>query len=255
MIDIGSDLIQEYNENGFVKIKNVFSPSEVNNIIQEFGFFMANDAKQLSGRDINYVDVEKKIVNSVHKLHVSQDGFFTNLLNSERMKNIASKFLNDEAVPRASEMFAKPPEKGLPSPIHQDNFYWCLTPPNALTIWVALDSCNKENGVVSYMKGSHKLGILPHVDSFAPGSSQMVERKSIPSNLLAVSENLNAGDVLIHHSLTIHWSAANISGNSRRAMTLQYQGKNASTDPAMLKHYESQLLSQVKIRESSQEKS
>ncbi|BBH54078.1 phytanoyl-CoA dioxygenase family protein [Fluviispira sanaruensis] len=193
------------------------------------------------------MDSKKEIINSVHKLHINP--YFNNILVSEKMKNIASFFLEENSVARVSEMFAKPADKGLASPIHQDNFYWCLVLANALTICLAVDPCSRENGVVSYMRGSRKLGLLPHVNSYAPGSSQTVERKSIPTNLEPVSEILNSGDVLIHHSLTIHWSAANTSGKSRLAMTLQYQGESVRIDPEMLKHYESNLLMQVNMRE------
>jgi len=63
---------------------------------------------------------------------------------------------------RATEYFCKAPsEEGkpsMPTPPHQDNFYFCFANPACLTIWVALDAVDAENGCMSYMQYSDKTG-------------------------------------------------------------------------------------------------
>ena len=44
------------------------------------------------------------------------------------------------------EWFNKPPGPNTPTPPHQDNYYFCLKPPSVLTIWLALDPVDTENG-------------------------------------------------------------------------------------------------------------
>lgn len=240
-----------YEDAGFVKIENFFSRSEVKNIISEYNSFLKNEAPLLKGKDINYADHDKNIVNSIHKLAIREGQFFWDLLYSEKMIKFATIFLNGNAIPRRAEMFAKPAEKGLKSPLHQDNFYWCLKPfslGTALTIWTALDFCSEENGGITYLEGSHKIGVVNHVNSYAPGSSQTIDDPNIINEYKVVTPVLKPGDILIHDSHTIHCSADNISGKSRRGMTLQYQSETSVIDEKMQNHYETELQKQVEAR-------
>ena len=51
-----------------------------------------------------------------------------------------------------AELFAKPANVGIPAPLHQDNYFWCLKNNEALTVWIALDKANNRNGGVFYFK-------------------------------------------------------------------------------------------------------
>ena len=84
-------------------------------------------------------------VNSFHELAKSRQ--IKLLANSKKILNIASFFLNSEPEFRSCELFAKPARKGLPSPNHQDNFYWGVKGSNALTFWIALDKSTKKMGL------------------------------------------------------------------------------------------------------------
>lgn len=243
--------VAQYDKDGFAVVRGFLSHAEVAEVLAEFENFLKTEAPSLKGREINFVDPEKKIVNSVHKLAGTPGSFFHKFLHSQRVLDFASQFLKGPGKPRGAEMFAKPAGKGMPSPIHQDNFYWCLQPCDAhtaLTIWVALDPVSTENGGVTYLPGTHKIGILEHTDSNAPGSSQMVKDQTILAQYAHITPTLEPGDALVHDAMTLHYSAANKSGINRRGMTLQIQHANATIDPAMQKHYEARLASQIAAR-------
>ena len=55
---------------------------------------------------------------------------------------------------------------------------------------------------------------------------------------------LEPGDVLAHHSLTIHRADANHSDRSRRALGLVYFGKSAQVDPAAQQRYQDSVKQQ-----------
>ena len=244
-----------YEKFGFAVVPKFFKDDEVLQMLDEFELFKKKDAPHLRGREINYVDPEKTIINSVHNLAYRKDGFFHRLLHSPRMAELSSVFLKEKAKPRGMEMFAKPAGKGLASPIHQDNYYWCLQPcaaHTALTLWCALDHVDESNGGVSYLSGTHLIGILDHVDSNAPGSSQTLADRSLLDKYQHVTPKLEPGDILVHDAMTVHWSTANTSGNSRRGMTMQFQKDSAKLDPVMLKHYESRLAAQLESRAKAQ---
>lgn len=51
----------------------------------------------------------------------------------------------------------KPPRIGKGTPPHQDGYYFMLEPNEAVTMWMALEDVNEENGCVRYVKESHKM--------------------------------------------------------------------------------------------------
>ncbi len=138
-----------------------------------------------------------------------------------------------------SQVFMKPPEAGSPKPIHQDNFYF--GPDNldaTLTVWVALDDATLTNGCLHY-GDRHQTAVLPH---FAPEGE--------PYNLQIAPDHFDlkqmipapiaSGGVSFHHGNTPHFSAANQSKSSRRAVAFHYLRNDATLihsgldyDPAM----------------------
>jgi ectoine hydroxylase-related dioxygenase (phytanoyl-CoA dioxygenase family) len=148
-------------------------------------------------------------------------------------------------------MFAKPAKVGMKSPMHQDNFLWAVKNNNGLTFWVALDECDETNGGLSYYNGSHKLGLLEHESSFAPGTSQQINSKileKISKECKLIIPKLNPGDVLIHHCLMVHGSNENKSEKNRRGFTIQFKDKASDYDKELLKNYEDKLNHQMKLR-------
>jgi ectoine hydroxylase-related dioxygenase (phytanoyl-CoA dioxygenase family) len=164
------------------------------------------------------------------------------------MMRFVEPFLQDTPEPRGSELFAKPAFTGLPSPAHQDNYLFCIIGGNALTVWVALDPASEENGGVFYFDGSHLSGLVEHKKSFAPGTSQMVDEDTDLSKWQRVTPVLERGDVLVHHSETIHGSNSNPSPQRRRGWTMQYKAQSASYDEFKKLQYERELDEQLASR-------
>jgi hypothetical protein len=102
-------------------------------------------------------------------------------------------------------------------PWHQDNGYVNVDPPTNITIWMALDDVDEENGCVYVQPRSHELGLLPH------------EKKSADSWFLDVPVEgdgvpaiLKAGEAVIFTGLTLHRSKQNRTDKPRRALFFEY---------------------------------
>jgi phytanoyl-CoA hydroxylase len=238
-----NQFVDEYNEHGFVKLESFLNNDELEQARNEVDVFINNNEKELKGRDINYSDGK---INSVHCLHKSK--WISDVQHSDSVQELVSLFLNEAGEARGAELFAKPALSGLASPLHQDNYYWCVDNANALTVWVALDDASEDNGGIYYYKGTHKLGLLEHKPSYAPGSSQTIKYPEGMSYFKKITPALKAGDCLIHHSLIVHGSNANTSANSRRGWTMQFKGKKSSYDESMKKRYQDSLNAQIKMR-------
>jgi ectoine hydroxylase-related dioxygenase (phytanoyl-CoA dioxygenase family) len=137
----------------------------------------------------------------------------------------------------AVESFNKPARVGSAVPSHQDNAYFCQSPPDVLTVWVALDVTDESNGAVCYVPGSHKEGLRPHRASLVAGNS--IGLADPPdSSVTEFCAVLSPGDVVIHHCEVIHHSGPNFGDRPRRGLLLVYRGEHTQTDPRLQAKYE-----------------
>jgi Protein involved in biosynthesis of mitomycin antibiotics/polyketide fumonisin len=232
-------LKKHYEQKGWVLLNNFIKYEDtlkIKKLIRDY--IKKRLLNKNNSRSLNFIGNTKNInnLNSFHEL--GKNSLIKKIANSTYIKNIVKKFLNSQAEYRFSELFAKPAKKGLPSPAHQDNYYWGVKGSNALTIWIALDKSNIKNGCIYYYDGSHKHGILSHKPSYAKGSSQTVKNKRFLKKFKISYPSLKIGDALIHHSLIVHGSLANKSKNSRKEWTLQFKDKKAHYEKKQIKNYE-----------------
>ena len=137
----------------------------------------------------------------------------------------------------------------MAAPVHQDNYYWCIKDHKALTIWVSLNRATEKNGGVFYFNGSHKYGIFDHEPSFKKGSSQKVKNLEKMKNRFSIeTPELNPGDCLVHHCLTVHGSNKNISNYSRKGFTFQFVDFKSKLDVKQKKIYEKISIQTTKIK-------
>ena len=104
--------------------------------------------------------------------HMGCDPFFRDYVEHPVWKALADALNGEPSSAKAPEWFNKPAGTESPTPPHQDNYYFCLRPANVLTMWMALDPVDEENGCLRYIPGSHLEGIRPHGRSEILGFSQ-----------------------------------------------------------------------------------
>lgn len=242
MFKISNNNQKEFNKNGVVVLRRFLPKSKASELQRKIDIYILKNKKKLKGKDINFIGSK---VNSLHKI---RGKYFEKLYKSKKVVESSRLLLN--AIPKFKhcEYFAKPEKVGLPSPMHQDNYYWNLKNPNAITMWIALTPANKKNGSIDYLIGSHKIGKVKHISSYAPGSSQKVKNLKKFKKFKRRSFNLNIGDCLVHHSEIIHGSKANNSNYPRRGFTIQMIDSKAKIDKIALKNYKISLDKQIKRR-------
>ncbi len=233
---------KNYKDNGVIRINKVFSKIEITNLKRKIDLYAKRGAKILKGKEINFIEDE------VNSIHLFKDAYFKKFSNQVKILELGKFFLKAKPKIRHFEYFAKPKKIGLPSPMHQDNYYWNLKNPNSFTIWIAIDKATKKNGAVEYLLGSHKR-LYPHIASFAPGSSQKVkEIEKLKNKFKKKSFNLNPGDCLIHHSQIIHGSQKNTSSYSRKGFTIQVMTSKSKVDKEKFRQYQQSLKKQIELR-------
>ena len=106
--------------------------------------------------------------------------------------------------------------------IHQDNLYYPLDTNDVVTLWIPLVKVSKEMGTMHFAKGSHKNGYI----GFNPigESSEVFYSEYIHKNKFKIYEtqDLDIGDVSLHHGWVIHGAPPNITKNTREAIVIAY---------------------------------
>ena len=121
-------------------------------------------------------------------------------------------------------MFAwyKEPRTGKRIPWHQDASYWPIEPKKNVTAWLALDQCDRDNGCLRIIPGSHRAAI-GHVALSDPGSwfGQGADPAAVDESR-AIDLVLQPGEFVLFNEGTLHGSQANRSGRARYACSLRY---------------------------------
>ncbi|CAN1498877.1 Phytanoyl-CoA dioxygenase [Burkholderiaceae bacterium] len=240
--------LDQFLAKGWVKIEGFLSSQDVAISKKRILEYIKIKRAEYAGRDINFVDSGQ--LSSFHKL--GDFRWANEFQNSALIKNLVTPFLCGESPEaRGMELFAKPAGVGLPSPDHQDNYYWCVDDANALTVWIALDPANQGNGAVHYYEGSHLGGLIEHEPSYAKGSSQKIKNADILEKYNLAIPSLNPGDVLVHHCLTVHGSGPNLSNQSRLGWTMQFKSSSSEYNLEMKYKYEKDLADQIAGRSNN----
>jgi ectoine hydroxylase-related dioxygenase (phytanoyl-CoA dioxygenase family) len=152
---------------------------------------------------------------------------FLALCRNPRIVELLTPLLGEDIQLQHSKLATKPPAKDAGAfAWHQDYAFFPHTNFDLLAVMVMLDDATQENGCMSIVKGSHKLGVLDHLrDGYFEG--KCVEEKYWADPKQVVPLMPKAGGISIHHGLTLHASPANISGRPRRGVVFQYRASDA----------------------------
>jgi ectoine hydroxylase-related dioxygenase (phytanoyl-CoA dioxygenase family) len=102
-------------------------------------------------------------------------------------------------------------------PWHQDDGYMAVDPSPYLTLWLAVNDVTVENGCVWMLPGSHKNGLVEHLDTPIGKACYSLDE---PDQGIPVP--LSAGSLAVFWSLTMHKSGLNTSSGMRKGFVIQY---------------------------------
>lgn len=233
-----TDLKARYDRDGFVVVRQFLTPGDFAQLNGELDRYIREVVPRLPASDAFY-DADRSRPETLKQLQrMEQDAFFANYLVHPVWKSLAEALLGEAANASGAEWFNKPPATDHITPPHQDNYYFCLRPPQVLTMWMALDTVDEANGCLRYVPGSHERGIRPHGRTRTLGFSQGILDYGDEDYATEVSIPLQPGDVTIHHGNTIHRADANTSPTRhRRSFALVYKGVSCRRDETAYARY------------------
>ena len=226
---------------GYVAWRGFVDPQEVGEIDQALDRYIRDIFPRLDETAGFFEDKNDSATLMRLQGMCDHDSFFHDLYYGERMMNLARALLADDVVGKNLQWFNKLPNGGKATPPHQDGFYFMLEPNEAITLWLAQDTVDEENGCVRYLPGSHKGAMRPHQRTEVLGFSQGITDYGDADHQREVAVCAEPGDLLIHHSMCVHRADANPSSRPRRALGLVYFAARAKEDAEKAETYRQQL--------------
>lgn len=226
--------IKQYNEDGVIMIKNAIEPNWMELI--EAGIERARTNSSLVGRfmsrKVEGYQMDIFLWKRIDELRdVIYYGPFANWAQ-QLMGSQEIRFFYDQ-------MFVKEPGTDAPTPWHQDLSFWPIRGEQICSFWIPCDPVTRESSGLMYVKGSHK---WPHrFKAISPDyvatliDENMQDIPDINANLdqyELLDWDMEPGDILMFHPLTLHGSYGNTSRiRRRRALALRWAGDDVTFEP------------------------
>lgn len=229
------DQIDFYRENGYLTLANILTPDEVaeaNDIIDDF-IEKSRTVRESSG----HCELEPDHTPEHPRVRrlgnpAAYHPLFDTVRRSDHILNCLVPLIGPDIRALGNKINLKPGSGGTPVEWHQDFAHHPHTNSDLCAVGIALEDMTVESGCMMVVPGSHTGPVLDHHQNgfFIGGISP--QRDSIDLST-AVPLELNAGDISIHHTLTLHGSAANTSTTSRRLLIYEYAAADAWSLPSV----------------------
>jgi phytanoyl-CoA hydroxylase len=235
-----------YERDGFVVVRSFLDEGELAELVENLDRYIREVVPTLPPTAAFYQD-RARPETLKQMQHMGVDPYFAQYPRHPKWTALARALVGEAVSCDAPEWFNKPPGTEHPTPPHQDNYYFCLSPPRVVTLWLALEQVDEENGCLRYVQGSHNRGIRPHGQSSILGFSQAITDYGEEDRALEVRIELAPGDAVAHHGNTIHRADPNRSASRhRRAFAMVYRGESCRRDEAAFARYQRSVQSQHK---------
>jgi hypothetical protein len=202
--------VRFYNEQGYLSPFRVFGFPEAERNRADFDAILQVFVD--AGKDSYAIDRYHDRIRAIY-----------DLAKTPAILDIVSDLLGPNFVCWATHYFCKLPGDDKGVSWHQDCTYWPLTPTKTLTVWLAIDNADRENGCMEVIPGTHLLGRLRHRDSDASEHNVLTQALEHAERLgTPVATELRAGEMSIHSDLLVHGSLPNRSRRRRCGLTMRY---------------------------------
>jgi phytanoyl-CoA hydroxylase len=240
--------MQDFTDNGFLGLPGFFQAAELAELQQNVSRFLEDVLPKLPSEHVFYEERGNQATLKQIQQLGEHDAWIAQLVSQGRVPRLAEQLLGARAIPRNIQYFNKPPSIGKPTPPHQDGHYFMLDPCEAVTMWLALDDVDEQNGCVRYSAGSHRRGMREHAPTGTLGFSRGITDYPQPADLEnEVACPARPGDLLVHHAMTIHRADNNqTTDRPRRALGFIFYSERAREDAAAHAAYQRDLAARLR---------
>lgn len=197
---------EPFNNNGFLHVPQIINATHINALITSVNQLLSS---QTYSEDILLEHNQPKKIGYMF----NKGDIFLETLVNDRVLNLLCRHIEDptQIVPSWEDMIVKMPYSNNAFRPHQDLPLQSL---NSKVFSIALYLHDSTHNPVWFLPGSHHLGPQTKVQIDNIFTIQRHDFVAVPAN---------AGDVVMHHAQTIHFSEENTSANPRYTWYLEFR--------------------------------
>lgn len=207
------DYHQHFLRKGWVKISNVINEEEIQSFMGTFDYISTLEGFEL----------DKNLLNSGRLFNPEIRKATLNVINQNAPSVLSRIFDMSKIDTHTGGAYqVKPPHINSDLLIHQDMSVIDEENDYCLFVWIPFCDVTKENGIISFVEGSHlwgntqrSLGVPWQFKPYIP---------TLYKNIVEVP--VNKGDILVFDPACIHASSPNLSDKIRHAITMTVLRKN-----------------------------
>ncbi|MBT5877072.1 MAG: phytanoyl-CoA dioxygenase family protein, partial [Candidatus Latescibacteria bacterium] len=160
---------------------------------------------------------------SINGWHSKCEGIY-DLVMDDRILDYVQDLVGDTMVCTMTHYFSKEPGDVKRISWHQDASYWPLSPSKVVTVWLAIDDVDEDNGPMTVIPGSHLHGQIPFELSKKEEANVLGQTVPAPNRWgeTPVPLVMRSGQISMHSDLLLHGSHPNKSRRRRCGLTLRY---------------------------------
>jgi len=240
---LSDEQLQQFHQDGFIILRNFLPEERCNAILDvakahlehkiepietEIGYSQRSKAYRTDVTDYTSGDGHKDTAVRRLRQVYDRDILFKEWMEEPKIRPILQQILDDRVVltlAHHNSIMTKMPYFSYATGWHQDKRYWRYSNDNLVSVWLALDNEDSDNGVLEFIPGSHLM-------KFESGQFDEKEyfREDVEKNALLiekkVSTSLNKGDIIIFHSLLLHRADKNTTQEPKIAFVYTVKGES-----------------------------
>lgn len=242
-MELTPEELDTFNTNGFLILRNFADQKECEAILDvakvhlkykiepietEMDYGVKSQAYRTEVTDYNSMQKDNHITVRRLRQVYDRDILFKKWMENKKIRPILKQVLQDDVVitlAHHNSIMTKMPLSSTETSWHQDRRYWSYEGNNLVSVWLALDEENSENGVLEFIPGSHKMqfsedqfGEKEYFDSEYSENKSLIETKQ--------STVLHRGDVVIFHCKLLHRANENRTDKAKISFVYTIKGKN-----------------------------
>lgn len=205
-----ADQVQQYRQDGYTLHRDhIFSAEKMQRLTDIF--------------EEHWAAVGRRLNSELDVPHFRDERLLEFLLADEVL-DLVEPIIGPNIGLWSSHFICKEPLIGKQTPWHEDSAYWkgrMSRYDGIVTVWLAIDPSNRENGCMRVIPGTHTNGFSEYEKVDVDQNIFASEIKKIDESK-AVYFELEPGQCSLHDSRIIHGATANKSPNRRCGYTMRY---------------------------------
>jgi ectoine hydroxylase-related dioxygenase (phytanoyl-CoA dioxygenase family) len=214
--------VYQYQENGFIKLKNVLSENTI-------GYMRDTISAEVKKLNTQHLPMEERDTYGKAFLQImniwTKSDAVKEIVFSKRLARIATELMRVKGVRLYHDQALFKEPGGGHTPWHADQYYWPLSNDNTVTAWIPLQATGLELGPLEFSARSQQLQ-EGRTLKISDDSEAIIQKKLTLNDFEKIVEPFEVGEISFHSGWLFHRAGANKTNTMRSVMTVIYMDKD-----------------------------